>query len=123
MIATKFELLERTRALWNTAWSQLNAGRSQDAAHESVSRLDVYGCVSKLLPPEDDLADLAAWAFNQAIDRLASAEGVSKDVRLHIQNVSMNLFDEMMKSNLKHSSWAEEEIIWSNTPARPHDLN
>lgn len=123
MITTKTELLERIHSMWEAALTEISARRSIDAELESASRLDVYERVSKFLPPEDHLADLASWAFNQAIHKLANVEGAPKNMRVLIGSVTLDLFDEMMKSNLKHISWMKEDHIWSNTPARPHDLN
>jgi hypothetical protein len=123
MTATKTELLERIRALWEAARIEVSASRSTDGEWEGASRLGVYECVSKLLPPNDDLADLASWAFNQSVDRLARAEGAPKNIRFLIGNVTLDMFDELMKSNLEHASWVEEELVWRNTPARLHDLN
>ena len=123
MTATKTEFLERIRTLWEAASLELGAQRSTDGQPESASRLGVYERVSKLLRPDDDLADLASWAFNQSVDRLARVNSAPKSMRVLIGSVTLDLFDEMMRSNLEHASWAEEELVWRNTPARLHDIN
>ncbi len=123
MTATKTELLETSRERWKAAWLEAIADRSTGDQSERASRLRVYDGVSRQLPPDDDLADLAAWAFNQSVDRLATQEGAPKSIRVLIANVTLDLFDEMMRSNLRHPSWAEEELDWRNTPSRLNDVN
>ena len=123
MTATKTELLERTRVLWEAALSEVRAGGLTDGETEGSSRVDVYEFAEKARHADDDLGELASWAFNQAVHVLARAEGASKDMRVLIRNVTLELFDEMMRSNLEHVSWEKEKLIRRNMPALLHDLN
>ena len=123
MAIDKWRLFERTRARWPEAF--LITPAAGDRCFESEPQLTrTYRDIESACDPggewtqDDEWVQLANWAFHQALWKLA--EGAERATRIHRKDVTFGMFDECMRSNLSHPSWAEERSEYQESPTRFH---
>lgn len=98
----KRSLFERTRSLWPDAVCHVSEAGSCNALDNIYRRLG-----KQLGGHANDCAQLAAWAFHQAISELARTKSAAPRAALRRDEISFEAFDWWMRENLSDSSWAE----------------
>ncbi|WP_425993749.1 hypothetical protein [Caulobacter sp. DWR1-3-2b1] len=115
------ELFENVRARWPEELLILNEQIALPAILTEPSDWTVYKSIEKSISSEGEWINLAAWAFHQALNTLLHRSWEARSGVVRSNDVSFQLFDVKMKSNLADSSWAAERAIYSRMPrSRPH---
>ena len=96
----KRELFDRTQSLWPDAIVVTKSAASDGALNAIYWRIeDRLGA--------DDWAQLAAWAFHQALCELAETRIAAGKTSLSSKDVSFESFDRWIRMNLRDESWAK----------------
>jgi hypothetical protein len=95
-------LFERTRSLWPDAVCHLSEVGSCNALDNIYRRIE-----RQLGGQAGDCAQLAAWAFHQAISELARTKTAAPRAALGRDEITFEAFDWWMRENLSDASWAE----------------
>lgn len=66
----------------------------------------------------DEWIQLANWAFHQALWALAKGTVTERIIRR--EDVTFDMFDYWMRSNLSDESWEEERREYEDSPPRFH---
>jgi hypothetical protein len=97
----KHELFQRTASLWPDAI--VLSGASGDL--ETLNA--IYWPLEKhLASSSDDWAQLAAWAFHQALAQLAATKLASGKTSLRPEEIPFETFDRWIRMNLLDESWS-----------------
>ncbi|NGM49416.1 hypothetical protein G5B46_07345 [Caulobacter sp. 602-2] len=118
---SKNELFENARARWPEQFLILGDQPATPAILTRPPTFETYEAIEQALPPEDEWASLAAWAFLQSLSELVQSNWEAGVGVVRSNDVSFLLFDRNMTSNLSDSSWTQEREIYSRLPlSRPH---
>ncbi|KRA62228.1 hypothetical protein ASD79_22465 [Caulobacter sp. Root655] len=106
MAIDKTALFESTKALWPQTIFTFDARNTLNRIYQANE--DSYSV-------DDDWRQIAMWSFHQALwglEREASAKGAS---RFSPSEISFNIFDKWMRSNLTGDDcWLPERAEWEN---------
>lgn len=67
---------------------------------------------------DDEWTGLANWSFHQALWTVAQQSKTERDI--DCDEVTFEMFDECMRSNLLSESWADERRQYEESPLRFH---
>jgi hypothetical protein len=95
-------LFERTRSLWPDAVCHLNPSGTREALCNVYRRIE-----EQRGGQSDNLMELAAWAFHQAISELAMIKPPAPRAALRRHEISFEAFDWWLSANLTDLSWTE----------------
>ena len=122
MAIDKVRLFERTRERWPLTVRVLpTTGVPSFEAHPCL--VDVHEAVEVSCAPagewtaEDEWIGLANWSFHQALWALAERSG---ERHLHRDEVTFDMFDDCMRSNLTDECWNAERVDYEESPLRFH---
>lgn len=79
---------------------------------------EIYREIEKCIGSESDWSQLAAWSFHQALGNLIRLKHSQGCLHVLTKDVTFEMFDEMMLSNLEHETWASEREIYTALPTR-----
>lgn len=113
---SKRELFERVRTLWPKELHIPTAQPWLPAVSTEPAGFAIYEVIADSLPATDEWANLAAWAFHQALGELVERRYKSAERIVVVSDVSFGSFDTQMKSNLAHTSWDAERPIYLALP-------
>lgn len=117
MFRSKTELFELTRARWPDRikiFIVQNDLGTQFITEPCLS--EIYKSIEESLDKNDHWNQIAAWSFNQALDKLSRNKFQRADYILRPSDVSLDSFNTMMKRNLSDESWSVEREIFANLP-------
>ena len=105
----KQALLERVKSLWPQAIT-LRPDGGQDALN------NIYWPIEEKLEGEgDEWIKLSAWAFHQALWDLAKAQISVGRAALRPADITLEAFDQWMRTNLADDTWAEVRHEYEET--------
>jgi hypothetical protein len=105
---TRREIFNNVRERWPSQIRMVGINSSQSAVLTTPPLFEVYKTISGQLAPDDNWAELAAWSFHQALDKLGRRKFRQRQTVLHPHDVSFQSFNTMMISNLSHEDWESE---------------
>jgi len=118
---SKNELFENVRARWPEQFFILSDQSALPSILTEPSDWTVYKEIEKSVSEEGELLNLATWSFHQALNKLFRVSWEARSSVVRSNDVSFQLFDAQMLSNLSDSSWAIERAIYSRMPvSRSH---
>lgn len=123
MAIEKRRLFEQARDRWPTSIRVVptNGFPPFDA---DPSLVDVHGDIQAACDPkgdwteEDEWTGLANWSFHQAL--WAMADQSTSERCIHREQVTFEMFDEYMRSNLLADCWVTERQQYEESPLRFH---
>jgi hypothetical protein len=123
MAIDKMKLFESTRDRWPSKFhiTPTDGVTGFDAEPELVG---VYDRIAASCEPlgdyahDDEWTQLANWAFHQSLWALAKGGATERVVRR--EDVTFEMFDDWLRSNLADDSWAEERREYEESPSRFH---
>ena len=123
MAIEKRKLFERARDRWPSVVRVVPTdGVPRFNAEPSL--VEVYRAIEEACEPpgewtsEDEWTGLANWSFHQAL--WALAEQSSSERAIDREDVTFEMFDERMRSNLSDDCWAAERLEYEESPSRFH---
>jgi hypothetical protein len=112
----KRELFESTRRLWPPQLRLTDINRSGTAIGTEPPLYEVYETVTSRLPRDDHWAQVAAWSFHQALDKLGRRKFKRSQSILRPLDVSFRSFNTRMLSNLDQADWEAEREAYLALP-------
>jgi hypothetical protein len=122
MAIDKAKLFERTRERWPLT-VRVRPTNGVPPFDTQPCLVDVHGVIEASCAPagewtaEDEWIALANWSFHQALWALAEGSG---ERHLHRDQVTFDMFDECMRSNLSDDCWNAERLEYKESPSRFH---
>ena len=123
MAIEKGKLFERTRERWPLAVRVVPAD-GMPCFKSEPSLVEVYRAIEAYCEPtgertaDDEWTALANWSFHQALWTLAERSNLERDIQR--DEVTFEMFDERMRSNLSDECWNAERIEYEESTSRFH---
>lgn len=123
MAIEKRKLFERTRERWPLIVRVVPTD-GVPCFEAEPSLVEVYRAIEAYCEPtgertaEDEWTGLANWSFHQALS--AVAERSASERYIHREEVTFEMFDERMRSNLSDDCWIAERKEYEENPSRFH---
>jgi hypothetical protein len=76
----------------------------------------IYSDIENAIPENDDWAHIAAWSFHQALGEFIHQHWAQQCHEVETRDVTLDMFDRMMTSNLLHESWSAERAVYHALP-------
>jgi DNA-binding GntR family transcriptional regulator len=121
MAIDKTKLFESTRGRWPLSF-RITPTRGTPPFLDEPDTVAVYRSIEEACEPtgeytqSDEWTQLANWAFHQALGEVAKNVASEKIVRR--DEVTFDLFDKWMRSNLSEECWHEERREYEASPSR-----
>lgn len=123
MAIEKIKLFEQTRERWPLT-IRVTPTNGLPCFEAQPSLAEVYQDIEASCEPagewtrEDEWTKLANWSFHQAFWGLA--ERSSSGRHIGREEVTFDMFDEWMRSNLSDDDWSAERHEYEESPKRLH---
>lgn len=106
------ELYERLRAGWPDHLDIIGKNKFGDGVLSNPSAFDIYRAFEEGLRLDDNLSQLAIWAFYQVVDEEIKKAFFRRQSLFLLKDVTFKKFDMKMMENLSHPAWAPYRYLY-----------